>query len=112
MEHVVDKNAASIVSAMQKSKIDAYYKAVAANQTLARVRRKSQDSTDRQVYLKGHPYSNYHPLAGTGVANLIDNRASADLLVQQSQTDLYDKTHIVSRPYKGTPQYSVNQKII
>jgi len=27
----------------------------------------------------------------------------ADLLVQQSQTDLYEKTHIVAKPYKGTP---------
>jgi hypothetical protein len=47
VEHIVDKNAASIVSAMQKSKIDAYYKAVAANQTLAHARKKSQDSADR-----------------------------------------------------------------
>lgn len=66
-------NGGSIVSAMQRSKIDAYYKAVAANQTLAHARPAAD------MYLKGHPYSNYHPLAG---ASVTDHRASSDILVQ------------------------------
>ena len=68
------------------------------------------------IYLKGHPYSNYHPLPDASTIHgkqqpaLVDQR-SADLLVAQSQTDLYEKTHIVSKPFKGTPQYTYKPSI-
>lgn len=63
------------------------------------------------VYLKGHPYSNYHPLPGNSMLTQPNRQIEevfAEDYMAQSQTDLYEKTHIVAKPYKGTPQYAVS----
>ena len=76
VEHIIEKNHDGIVGAIKKSQMDAYYRAIQANQTLVHARKPDSESSFKthenqsQVFLKGHPYSNYHPLPDASLLNL------------------------------------------